>query len=256
MITKSVISIGRSSELYEISNEIWSQCSEVGIPLALCGGLAIWYMCNSYPQYSNSRADCSDIDFAALSEDKGNLKTIMESNGWFEHELTATTPSSNRAIYIRKEDDLHCDVFFDEAIFNHKISFRKYILSESNILPISILLLQKLQIVELSEKDLVDLLGMFHSALTPTEFKFDETIIVEFLSKDWGFYQTTMENLEKLRRYTISIEKLKNVDCDGIIDQIDALQDIILNSEKTTGWKLRSMIGNFFPHYKLVEQVR
>lgn len=52
----------------------------------------------------------------------------------------------------------HVDVFFDELNFCHKVDFRKRMDTDSPTISLADLVLEKLQIVEINEKDLKDLI--------------------------------------------------------------------------------------------------
>jgi len=118
------------------------------------------------------------------------------------------------------------------------------------------LLLEKLQIVHFSRKDLLDtvlLLKAHHVA----EKEEPETISVERISKllarDWRFWYTVTTNLTGLEKHVKQMDGLLPIEKDELVSKILQIQSAIASTPKSFRWKLRSLIGTRKRWYNPVE---
>jgi hypothetical protein len=123
--------------------------------------------------------------------------------------------------------------------------------------PLAELLLQKLQVVNFTEKDLKDaiILILEHEMANGDDETINTKRIAELLSDDWGFYYTATTNLKKIKngvdRYDILSEKAKEI----IRERIDILTKAIEEQPKTMKWKMRSKLGTKVKWYRIVETI-
>ncbi len=116
------------------------------------------------------------------------------------------------------------------------------------------LLLQKLQIVESTEKDLVDI--GFLLLANPARLNgsgLDSTRIAGLLSRDWGFFHTATGNLSKVS--AIAEERFQGTDAMAVADRVDELRHDMDRAPKSRKWKLRSRLGTKIPWYEQVEEL-
>src|SRR5208337_2153189 len=98
------------------------------------------------------------------------------------------------------------DVFFDQLNMCHKVSFVGRLELDFPITTVSDTLLHKMQIVKITQNDLVDVVALLRDHSVGSEDK--ETInlpyIANVLSADWGFYYTFFQNLVKVETFASS----------------------------------------------------
>jgi hypothetical protein len=118
------------------------------------------------------------------------------------------------------------------------------------------LLLSKLQIIELNEKDADDclrLLVTFPLTESDEPRSMDLEIFESLLGDDWGWWKTVTLNLDR-------IGKLLDAGDRGIVGPIDprdalaTLRRAAYETPKSRGWKLRSRIGERKRWYELPEE--
>ena len=112
----------------------------------------------------------------------------------------------------------HVDIFLDELKMEHNIDLRKRLMIEDSTISVSDILLTKLQIFEINEKDLRDILSVVKDLQLGEEDKsgtINLKYISDFCSKDWGLYQDTISNAEKcmtlIPRYNLTPEEVKRI---------------------------------------------
>ena len=127
-----------------------------GLGLKLLGGLAVRVICPSFPP--RLRRD-QDIDFACLSKGRKNVAAYLERNGC-EPDRRFNNLNGDRQMYFTASSGRPIDVMVDRLAMCHILDFRPTFDRLPFTLDVVDLLLSKLQIVELNEKDARDLLQL------------------------------------------------------------------------------------------------
>jgi hypothetical protein len=201
----------------------------------------------------------TDIDFMAYHKQDRKIDEFFISEG-YEPLVAALTPElfANRRIFNHPSNGIHIDVFLDNLDMCHKISFRDRLEVDTPTIPLAELVLEKVQIVTLADKDIKDMLILL--AAHPIGDNDQETIngkyIADLLSKDWGFYYTTSRNLAKIRNgLSIHRNLFKEEDAKTIEKRLDQLTEMIEKAPKSLKWKSRAAIGPKMKWYNDVDEV-
>jgi hypothetical protein len=106
-------------------------------------------------------------------------------------------------------------------------------------------LLQKLQIVQINDKDLKDAMLLLLAA--PLREQDQGSINVRYLAKllsdDWGFYYTASTNLAKVKQASGSVAALNEEQRNVIHQKADAILSTLENAPKSGRWKGRAKVG-------------
>jgi hypothetical protein len=225
-----------------------------GTTLALLGGVAVRLLADEIPPALDR--DYKDLDFAVPKgggRDAGNLLT--ESG--YEPEVSFNAMNGNeRLLFHDLEHGRQVDVFVGSFRMCHVIPLTERLSAEHRTVPLAELMLTKLQIVELNEKDVRDTLLLFHTHGVADDDR--DTLnagrIAELCAGDWGLWRTITANLERCRELIGSYE-LPEADRARISERIGAVLDRIEAEPKSRGWKLRARIGERKRWYELPEEV-
>jgi hypothetical protein len=144
----------------------------------------------------------------------------------------------------------------------HVLDFRPHFGALPHTLPAMDILLSKLQIVELNEKDARDILQLL--AGVPAKSGpaaadgpvLDTDRFASLLAGDWGWWRTVTGNLEKLP--ALAAEKPELVPPGAPHDplaQAAQLLELARSVPKSMKWKLRSNVGDRVRWYELPEEV-
>jgi hypothetical protein len=125
-------------------------------------------------------------------------------------------------------------------------------------IPLAEMLLEKLQIVQLNEKDVKDVIILLreHEVGEGDKETINSRYIAKLLSEDWGFYYTATMNLNKIKSLLADYSQLVEYDKELIEDKIDRLINAIENEPKSLGWKMRAKIGTKKQWYRKVEEIQ
>lgn len=243
--------------LIEKAYRIIDLAKERGITLRLLGALAIKLHCPSYSFLHDSIGRVlTDIDLVGLSEQWGEVIKLLRN---LEYRLDERIifKQANRIIADDPKEHIHVDVFFDKLEMCHTIDLRKRLHIDYPTLTVSDLLLEKTQIVRITEKDLIDLTMLIreHSLGNDDADKINLKYISRILSDDWGFYYTTINNLRKLQGYVKNTAFLSLEDKEDVISKISWLIDSIKNEPKSLKWKIRAKLGTKIKWYREVEDL-
>jgi hypothetical protein len=138
----------------------------------------------------------------------------------------------------------------------HEIPLNDRLRVQDRTVPLAELLLTKLQIIELNEKDVRDALLLVHGHPVADEDgdAINGARIAELCAGDWGLWRTITENVAKVR------ERATNYDVPADAQQrmagrLQEVLDRIESEPKSRGWKLRAKIGERKRWYELPEEV-
>ncbi len=228
-----------------------------GIPLKLIGGQAVRLLCPSFPHRAR---DDQDMDFACVSSKKRAVIGFFEDRG-FRGDPHFNTLHGDRQMYFTTGDGrTSVDVVMDRLNMCHVLDFAERIDRMSDTLDVTDLLLSKLQIVELNEKDVHDLLHLL-SGFEVREGDGPGTIgldrIGALVCGDWGWWRTVTMNLDKLARLADGEHRdlLPEARRFEPAEQARALRAYCDGCDKTLRWKLRAKVGDRVQWYQLPEEV-
>ena len=138
----------------------------------------------------------------------------------------------------------------------HEIPLGERLEVETGTVPLAELMLTKLQIIELNEKDIRDTVLLFHGH--PIADRDDGAVngarIAELCADDWGLWRTITANLERCRGHVDDYE-LPADDRERIESRFDELLERIEAEPKSRGWRLRAKVGERKRWYELPEEV-
>lgn len=228
------------------------------IDLRLLGALAFQFHCPKQAYLTRKLGRVlSDIDFAAYGKQRLEVNKMMRELGYTDQSMVTAFFGHMRMVWDNKSNGMHVDVFFDKLEMNHVIPFANRLEIDEWTIPLADMLLEKMQIVHINEKDVIDTIMLLREH--PIGEKNPETIdarhVAAILSSDWGFYYTVMENLKIIQNRLPSFGDLSEEDRADISGKIQTLLKIIEDEPKTTAWKLRARVGTKKKWYREVEDI-
>lgn len=228
------------------------------ILLRLIGALAFRTHCPrfGYLQKALGRV-FTDIDFASYQRFFKDIQRFFAGLGYQEDKMVSRLFGEHRMLFHDPVYERHIDIFFDQLHFSHTLPLAGRLEAEGLTLPLAELFLEKAQIVQINEKDVVDTVMLLREH--PVGEGDDETInariITRLTSTDWGLWRTVTGNLALLRERLPRYAQLTDEDRGVVAERIDHLQRRIDDAPKTTRWKIRSAIGERVKWYEDVEDL-
>lgn len=228
------------------------------LTLRVIGALAFYIHCPefNYIQRETKRF-FTDVDFMAYIEDKIAIEQMFVAMGYVDDPRIKTVPGLKRSIFFTRDHTMYSDVFYDVLEFSHTINFRGRLEIDSPTISLVDLLLEKMQIFRINNKDIIDTLMLLREHDVGDHN--DEIIDMDYAAKacksDWGLWKTVTTNLKKVDQLADSYEVLTAEDRQIIRERLKLIQDRIDKEPPTLRWQLRSRIGERIKWYNDVDEV-
>lgn len=226
-----------------------------GVGLRLLGGLAIGALCPELP--ARRRVD-QDLDFGALGSDRRALADLLADEGYVADQTFNALYGNKQLYFAHAETGVAVDVLVDKLRMCHTLDFADRLERLPYTLDPMDLLLSKLQIVELNEKDADDclrLLVTFPLANTDAADALDLRVFSSIVGDDWGWWRTATLNIGRIR--DLLADGPRPAIAGGPLDpskQLDALEAAAEAAPKSRRWKLRARIGERKRWYEIPEE--
>jgi hypothetical protein len=225
------------------------EAQKQGIVMRVMGPIALHYY---FPDYVDLYLRMerlgdrvfTDIDYASYGKHRGNLVSFFESNGYQLEKRAAMMSGGTRLIFFSSNIPM-IDIFFDKLDYNHPIDYRNRLEIHPFCVSLADLMLQKLQIVQINDKDLKDAMLLLLAA--PISDTDKDAINVKFIAKlfsdDWGFYFTATTNLKRIKETLAGVKALTDDQRTIISEKVDYFLKFIEDTPKSGKWKNRAKTG-------------
>jgi len=229
--------------------------AERGIALRLVGGLAIRVITPELPPRSRTG---QDLDFASASSTRRALTDMLTERGYDPDKNFNALYGNKQLYFAHGSTGLAIDVLIDKLHMCHTLEFADRLARMPYTLDAVDLLMSKLQIVELNEKDADDclrLLVTFPLEDSDDPDAIDVRVFSSLVADDWGWWRTVTLNLDKIAalldggaRPAIEGGKL------DARAQLRALSEAAESAPKSRRWKMRARIGERKRWYDVPEE--
>jgi hypothetical protein len=226
-----------------------------GVPLRLLGGVAIKLRAPGElpPAFVRSYRD---LDFVTVRRAGGSTTAFFRAEGYEPHVAFNALNGHERLLFFDDEHDRQVDVFVGQFNMSHRIPLEDRAALEPGTVPLAELLLTKLQIAELNEKDVRDALALLHGHAVGDGDgdEINGRRVAELCAVDWGLWRTFTANLAACREYAGDYD-LPAADREEMLTRIDRLAELIEQEPKSRAWRLRAKIGDRKRWYEVPEEV-
>ena len=244
MIDADVVAEGR---------RLLDKATATGVPLRLLGGVAIKLRAPGelLPAFRRTYAD---LDFVTGKKGAGRAAELFRNEGYEPHVAFNALHGKERLLFFDVDHDRQVDIFVGAFAMSHKIPLDARLEVDPVSIPLAELLLTKLQIAQLNEKDIRDALALLEGH--PVGDADGETVnagrIAALCGADWGLWRTITGNLDTCCAMAPGYDVPNRAEVEA------RLQELLRRIEaepKTRSWKLRAKIGERKRWYELPEEV-
>jgi hypothetical protein len=243
------------SDVLEEALRIADEAKQRRLSLRLLGGVAIKLRAKDelLPVF---RREYNDSDWIIPKGTSADAQQLFGALGYSPHIRFNAIHGRERLLFFDEQHGRQVDVFVGVFRMSHKIPFGKRLDMEPITVPLAELLLTKLQIAELNEKDVLDALALLHDHSMGEDDgdSINGRRIARLCAADWGLWRTFTANLrttdQHKEHYDLPKESKRRID-----SRVLELQDRIGQEPKSLLWKLRSKIGERKRWYELPEEV-
>jgi len=230
------------------------KATEEGALLRTLGGLAIKYHCPSASRPPLLRS-IADIDLFGLAKQSKEVKKAFIELSYIPAQQFNALHGKTRLMFFEPKTRVRRDVFLDIFVMCHRFDFRNRLAIDPFTISLSDLLMTKLQVVQIEERDFKDLTCLLADHELGTQDA-PETInqkyIATLCSGDWGIYRTFTQNLDKTLEY-VNQSGIDSSQKATVEQRIRMLKEAIQKVPKSMQWKMRDRIGDKMTWYELPE---
>jgi hypothetical protein len=241
-------------DLVAESERVLAAARQKGVVVRLAGGLAIRHLCPAARTAPLSRS-YNDLDLAIAGNGAHRpLIDLLLRLGYEPDGMFNALNGSTRLQFKDTVNSRHVDVFVNAVRMCHVIDFKDRLELLDDTLTPTDLLLTKLQIVQLNDKDTLDLLALLHDQrlVSGDGVGIDTNYLEKVWGEDWPLWKTCGLTLFKIRRAAPSIvDENSSV---KILKSVSALSNVLESGRKTLRWKVRAKVGERVRWYELPEE--
>jgi hypothetical protein len=228
-----------------------------GLQVRLLGGVAIWLRASEEARSALGRP-YADIDLIAHRKESRKLRDLLSASGYLPDDTFNALHGATRLLFYAPDRSYQIDVFLDSFEMSHKFDFTTRIEVEQLTLPAADLMLTKLQVGQLTEKDVKDiaLLVLSHEpGDRDAAGVMNLSVIAAACADSWGLFTTALDNLAATTRLLPTLEMLETPQ-QLVRDRMGTISQVIDIEPKGTRWKMRARIGKRMPWYETPEEVQ
>ena len=216
-----------------------------GVPVRLMGGVAVSLRCPSAARPPLVR-EYKDVDLAGLGSARREITRLLLELGYQADEEFNALHGRTRLLF-HDPRGRQLDVILDRFEMSHMLDLRQRLLLDEQTLTPADLLLTKLQVVELNERDLKDAAALLHDHDSGDER------VAELLASDWGWWRTVTANLDQLTQWVTTLPGFEH-GAERVQDRVRTLRRRIDDQSKSLRWKARAKVGERVRWYELPEE--
>jgi hypothetical protein len=222
--------------------------SSAGLVLRLLGGVAVCLQAPDDQPLLPRKV--GDIDVATKRDTKRAATDVLTRAGYSADVHFNAFHGAHRLVFYDEVNGRKLDVFMGDFSMCHVIPIADRLELEPLTVPLAELMLTKLQIVELTERDQRDIYNLiYHHDIDDLEAGY----IAGLCARDWGLWRTTKATIERclanMGSYALAPEAAST-----IAERLKALWKRIEDAPKTTKWKLRNRVGDRVRWYEEPEE--
>jgi hypothetical protein len=240
------------------ADRILEAAAAEGITLRLLGALAFRRRCPKYGHLQDRLGRTfTDIDLAGYGREVSRIRKVLAGRGYREDAGIYVDSEGSRLVLEHPESKLHLDVFLDKLEFSHTLWWKGRLEVDEETIPMAELVLEKMQILEINEKDLIDtIMLLLEHPLGDTDGDLiNVELMAELCAGDWGLWRTTTMNLEKTAQMAQTYVELDEDERERVRDQVGAIVERMEAEPKTRRWRWRARIGDRKKWYRDVGEL-
>jgi hypothetical protein len=229
--------------------------SQAGVPMRLLGGVAVRLHADELPPALDRQY--KDLDFAVTKKAASAADQVLKDAGYEPHVSFNAMHARERGLYFDDANGRQVDLFVHAFRMCHEITLGDRLeVDTGGTVPLAELLLTKLQIIEVNEKDIRDMVLLLygHDVADHDADAVNGARIAELCASDWGLWRTITANLERCRSHVDDYE-LQADARERIGARFDGILERIESEPKSRGWRMRAKIGERKRWYELPEEV-
>ena len=197
-----------------------------------------------------------DVDLVTPRKHGRAVAQLLQQLGYQPNQRFNAMHGATRLVFYDVEHGRQVDVFVGEFRMCHPIPIADRLELETETVPLAELLLTKLQIVHLNEKDLADMWAILveHDVAEHDVEAVNGGHIARVLAADWGLWRTSRQTIESARS-RLADSALDATERALVDDRLRRLWERIEAEPKGLRWRGRAKLGDRSQWYEEPEEI-
>ncbi|MDR2984548.1 MAG: hypothetical protein LBV34_06875 [Nocardiopsaceae bacterium] len=240
-----------TADLLAAADEVITSAAASGVILRLLGGIAVFQLSASARRPPLARS-YHDFDVVVASGMGPAAAKVFLNLGYGEDAYFNALHGAQRMVFTAASGFV-VDLLVGTFQMCHRLRLGSDLPDSGLTIHPADLLLTKMQIVQIEEKDLLDAAALLVDLPPATETGIEIDRFVAPLAGDWGFFHTVELNLPKVAGF--AAERLKGTEARRVERGVQELRQAMDAVPKSLRWKARARVGERIPWYDLPEEI-
>lgn len=243
-------------DVVEQARKIVDEAQKNDVILRAVGGTAIGMRCPSAKHRSLTR-EYADIDLVGLRKQDKDIKKVLTDMGFEPNKRFNALHGMKRLQFWDTKRKIDIDIFLDVFEMCHKLTLKDRLKLDQYTVPLADLIMTKLQIVELNDKDIKDIIVIAkdHDLGSENNEQIDIDYIAKLCSEDWGLWKTLSMNAKKITDMIDNYD-LQPAEKKTVVSRLKTFVKKLEDHPKSLRWRIRSKLGESSKWYETVEEVK
>ncbi|HYM95841.1 MAG TPA: hypothetical protein VET26_00940 [Candidatus Sulfotelmatobacter sp.] len=228
-----------------------------GLQVRLLGGVAIWLRAHEEARKFLGRP-YADLDLIAHRKESRKLRDLLSASGFLPDDTFNALHGASRLLFYAADRSHQIDIFLDHFEMSHKFDFTRRMELEPLTMTAADLLLTKLQVGQLTEKDAVDTVMLVWShevGNRDAAAVLNLPVVADACAAEWGLFTTASDNLESLLRL-LPRQNMPEEARELVRERVTKIREAMELKPKGARWKMRARVGRRLPWHEMPEEVR
>jgi hypothetical protein len=242
------------ADIVEEARRVLALANERSLPVRLIGGLAIRLHLNN--RHGSLQRELKDLDLVTTRKRERDVGRFFVEIGYAPDSSFNALNSGRRGLFHDHRHKRQLDLFVGTFRMCHEIPIADRLDLEPETIPLAELLLTKLQVVHLNQKDLSDILALVleHDVTETDHESINARLIAKLCADDWGLWRTCKLTLERVQ-HGIEAFDLSPSERELVSSRLRRLWERIELEPKSRRWRLRDRVGDRMRWYEEPEEV-
>ena len=211
---------------------------------------ATWLVCPNYRRLLMPM-EKKQIDLGGFLNESDSTEILLGQLGYTIDRHAGAVFGNRRLVFVDAKRDTSVDVFLDNYQMYHRLDLIPFLTQEELLLPITALLLARLQFFDMSEslvRELCALMLQHDLSVGAEKGKIDAAYITRLCADDWGWFKTISINLDRLM--TFAGNHLAAADRALAAERAQRLKRSMDGAPKSLRWQTRAALGESAKWYE------
>jgi predicted regulator of Ras-like GTPase activity (Roadblock/LC7/MglB family) len=237
-------------ELEQEMRRLTDEAKTYRLSLHVIDSLATWLAC---PRSRSllTPPEKRQIDLVARSAQRSSLNILFEKLGYQSNQRFNAFYGNRRLNFVDSQRGLTVDIYLDTFEMYHRLDLSSVMQQPGVAVPETILLLLRLQLVEISDAGLCEICALLFDhdlSVGPEPDRIDAAQITQQCAEDWGWFKTVSLNLDRAAAF--AAHALAAPDASIVTDRLSRLKQSIDRAPKSLRWQTRARLGETVKWYE------